>query len=215
MSDVIVLDAQSRERVGKGAARQTRREGMVPAVVYGAKTEPTLISLNPIDVMKQVRKEGFFSHVFEIQIKDGKKERTLARDVQFHPVTDEPIHLDFLRVSSKTAVHVQIPVHFENEETCPGLKQGGLLNIVKHDIEVVCNVDTIPESLSVDLSKLEIGASVHSSDLTLPKNVEFAQKDADFTVATIVAPTLKVEEDPEVAAAAEGESEEKKTEEGK
>jgi len=199
MTEIVTLEAEVRDRAGKGAARATRRAGRIPAVIYGDKKEPLMISLDPKLFGRQLHRPGFFSHLFDISV-DGTKHRTLPRDVQLHPVTDEPLHVDFVRVSAHTKTHVNVPVHFENHATSPGLKRGGVLNVVRHDIELVVSADSIPERLDVDLTGLDIGDSVHISAIKLPAGAQWAIGDRDFTVATIAAPTVKSEE----AAAEEG-----------
>lgn len=201
MSDISIIPAKPRTGSGKGPARATRRAGRVPAVVYGAKKDPNLISLDPQDLMRALRAGSFMATIFDVDI-EGKSERVLPRDVQFHPVSDRPLHVDFLRVSSATTVTVNIPVAFLNEEESPGLKRGGLLNVVRHDIEANCRADAIPHHIEVDLTGLEIGDSVHISMITLPEGVA-PTIDRDFTVATIAAPTVVQEE--ATAEAEEGE----------
>lgn len=190
MSEVSSISAFKRDRAGKGGARATRREGRVPAVVYGGKQAPVLISFDPRHVWAELHKPGFYSRVFDIAIEGGASEHCLCRDVQFHPVTDQPIHIDFLRVSKETKVHVKVPVHFSNQDKSPGLKKGGVLNIVHHELEVVCGAEDVPAELVVDLSGLEIGASIHLKAITLPAGVTAATHEKDFTVATIAAPTV-------------------------
>jgi len=202
MAQAATMSVELRERAGKGAARATRRAGRVPAVIYGNKQDPVMISLEPVELMMQLRGPGFFSRVYELEA-DGTKHRVLPRDLQLHPVTDQPLHVDFMRFSAKTRLNIDVAVIFENEEECPGLRQGGVLNIVRHDIELLCSPDSIPESLSVDLSGLEVGDSVHISAIKLPDDVELTITDRDFTVATIAAPTINVE--PEVEEGEEGE----------
>jgi len=201
MSDISIIPAKPRTGSGKGPARATRRAGRVPAVVYGAKKDPNLISLDPQDLMRALRAGSFMATIFDVDI-EGKSERVLPRDVQFHPVSDQPLHVDFLRVASTTTVTVNIPVAFLNEEESPGLKRGGLLNVVRHDIEANCRADAIPHHIEVDLTGLEIGDSVHISMITLPEGVA-PTIDRDFTVATIAAPTVVQEE--ATAEAEEGE----------
>ncbi|HLZ66084.1 MAG TPA: 50S ribosomal protein L25/general stress protein Ctc [Aliidongia sp.] len=193
MTEIVILEAEARDRAGKGAARATRRAGRIPAVIYGDKKEPVMISLDPKEFGRQLHRAGFFSHLFDISI-DGTKHRTLPRDVQLHPVTDEPLHVDFVRVSAHTKTHVNVPVHFENQAASPGLKRGGVLNIVRHDIELVVAADSIPERIDVDLTGLDIGDSVHISAIKLPAGALSAIGDRDFTVATIVAPNVRLEE---------------------
>jgi large subunit ribosomal protein L25 len=194
MADIISLAAEPRERAGKGAARATRRAGRIPAVIYGNKETPSMVSIHPIDLMHQIRGGGFFSKVYEIEA-DGKKHRVLPRDIQLHPVTDQPIHVDFMRFSKTTRLVVEVPVIFVGEEECPGLRQGGVLNIVRHAIEMRASPDSIPESVEIDLSGYNVGDSVHISRATLPDDVELTITDRDFTVATIAAPSVNIEID--------------------
>ncbi len=196
MAQAATMSVELRDRAGKGAARATRRAGRVPAVIYGNKQDPVLISLDPVELMMNLRGAGFFSRVYELEA-DGKKNRVLPRDLQLDPVSDTPIHVDFMRFSAKTRLNIDVPVVFENEEECPGLKQGGVLNIVRHTIELLCSPDSIPESLIIDLEGLEIGESVHISAMKLPDDVELTITDRDFTVVTIAAPTVYVEEEDE------------------
>ena len=205
MAEVHKLSAQPKERAGKGAARATRREGRVPAVIYGAKLDPVMITLDPRDLQRELHSGGFFATLFDVSV-NGAEERVLPRDLQFHPVTDRPLHVDFLRVSGDTEVAVDVPVIFENEEDVPGLKRGGMLNIVRHEVEVVCKADAIPHEFTIDLGALEldIGDSVHASNLALPPGVRLTITDRDFTIATIAAPTLAIEEEAPAAEAEEG-----------
>jgi len=206
MPEAHSITAEARERAGKGAARGTRRAGRVPAVIYGNKETPVLISLDNIELHQKLRNPGFFAHIFEVSV-NGDIHRVLARDVQYDPVTDRPLHVDFMRFSANTRIEVEVSVIFINEEESPGLKMGGVLNIVRHEIELECSPGNIPESLTVDLTGLEMGDSVHISDIVLPEGVDPTISDRDFTIATIAAPTvLTVEEEAEdAAAAAEGE----------
>ncbi len=208
MAQVTTMNAQARQRAGKGAARATRRAGRVPAVIYGNKMEPVLISLEPVDLAHQITGPEFFARVFDVQV-DGEKHRVLARDLQLDPVTDRPLHVDFMRFSASTRLNVDVQVLFENEEGSPGLKRGGVLNVVRHTVEMICAPDSIPESITVDLTGLDIGDSVHISDIPVPGDVQLTIADRDFTVATIVSPSaLKTveEEEAEAAAAAEAEA---------
>ncbi len=205
MANVTTFSAELRERAGKGAARATRRGGRVPAVIYGDKQKSVMISLDPGDLMQQLRGPGFFSHVFEISV-NGDKHRVLARDLQLHPVSERPLHVDFMRFGADTKVNVDVQVIFENEEESPGLKRGGVLNVVRHAIEFVCPADRIPESITVDLTGLEIGDSVHISDISLPDDAEPTISDRDFTVATIAAPSVLKTPEEEAAEAAEAEA---------
>lgn len=207
MADIVEFPAASRERAGKGPARAARRAGQVPGVIYGAKKDPTLISVEERRLSKLLHQGGFFSTLFDVKM-DGKSERVLARDVQFDPVTDFPVHIDFLRVSAATSVNVEVAVHFINEEECPGLKEGGVLNVVRHEVELACRADAIPSQIEIDLTGLQIGDGVHISMVKLPDGVAPTITDRDFTIATIAAPTVVREEAAEEQeAAAEGEAE--------
>lgn len=184
MSGLIPLKAQARPRAGKGAARQTRREGSVPAVIYGDNKSPETISLDYNDLWKQVLKGHFTSTAFEIDV-DGTKHIVLARDVQLDPVRDTPLHVDFQRVGKDGIIRVSIPVRFANEAASPGLKRGGVLNIVRHDFEVYCPYDKIPSHFEIDLTGLEIGRSIHVSAIDMPEGISPVIKGRDFTIATI------------------------------
>ena len=205
MANVVSLAVETRDRAGKGAARATRRAGRVPAVIYGNKQDPVLVSIDPLDLQRQIRGPGLFSSVYEIDAA-GATHRVLVRDLQLDPVTDRPIHVDFMRFSKKTRLVIEVNVSFENEEECPGLRQGGVLNIVRHSIEFRCNPESIPESIPVDLTGLEVGDSVHISALTLPDDIELTITDRDFTIATIAAPTIVVDEDPDAEEGEDGEA---------
>lgn len=184
-----VLNAQVRETAGKGAARAIRREGLVPGVIYGDKKDPVSISLDPKELWIQLHTgQTFFASTGEVAI--GKsKETVICRDVQFHPVTDAPMHVDFLRLSKDATIVVEIPVTFVNEEKSDGIKRGGVLNIVRHEIE--CNVpaSAIPESIEVDLTGTAVGDSIHISAVKLPEGVTPTITDRDFTICSIAAPS--------------------------
>ena len=184
MSGLIPLKAQARPRAGKGAARQTRREGSVPAVIYGDNKSPETIALDYNELWKQVLKGHFTSTAFEIDV-DGTKHIVLARDVQLDPVRDTPLHVDFQRVGKDGIIRVSIPVRFANEAASPGLKRGGVLNIVRHDFEVYCPYDKIPSHFEIDLTGLEIGRSIHVSAIDMPEGISPVIKGRDFTIATI------------------------------
>ncbi len=196
------LKAEARERVGKGSARELRRNGLIPAVIYGDKQAPISIALSTNEVTKRIHAGGFMTTIATIEV-DGKKYKVLPKDYQLDPVRDFTMHVDFLRVSGNTQVTVEIPVHFINEEKSQGLKAGGVLNIVRHEIEVHCPADAIPEFFNVDLNGKKIGDSIHISDLTLPKGVTTVIADRDFTIATIIAPAGGVEETVEEEGEAE------------
>ena len=203
MSDALTLPAELRERAGKGASRELRRNGRVPAVIYGGNDEPTTIHVEEKLLMKQLMTGHFMNSIVMIEI-DGKTVRTLPKDVAFHPVNDRPLHVDFLRLSANATVHVNVPVVFANEEASPGLKRGGVLNVVRHELELVCDANSIPDEVVVDVTGADVGDSIHISAVTLPKGTQTAITDRDFTIATIVAPSaLKSEEGAEEEAASE------------
>lgn len=206
MSEAIVLSAAVRERVGKGSAREARRQGLVPAVIYGDKKDPLPITLEARMLVRLLSQPGFFTHVFEIDVA-GQKHRTLARDLQVHPVTDFPEHVDFLRVSASTRVTVAIPVSFVNEDASPGVRRGGVLNVVRHEVEVDTTPDNIPSELVADLTGLDIGDSLHIGAISLPDGVTPTISDRDFTVATIAAPTTVRDEAAEETEAEAAEAE--------
>ena len=195
------LKATGRAHAGKGAARQTRREGKVPAIIYGDGKPPETIALDYNELWKQVLKGHFTSTVFEIDV-EGKKNRVIPRELQVDPVKDQPIHVDFLRIAKDGRIRVAIPVRFINDALSPGLKRGGVLNVVRHDIEVNCPYDKIPTFFEVDLTGLEIGRSVHISAVKLPEGVEPTIKGRDFTIATIAGAVKQDEEEVAAAAAA-------------
>jgi large subunit ribosomal protein L25 len=188
MSDTLTLPAETRERAGKGASRALRREGRVPAVVYGGNEEPLAIHVEEKELRRQLGTGHFFNSIVEVEV-GGKKLRTLPKDVAFHPVTDRPLHVDFLRLSKDASVHVNVPVHFANEDASPGLKRGGVLNVVRHELELICEADKIPDDIQIDVTGLDVGDSIHISHVTLPKGSASAITDRDFTIATIVAPS--------------------------
>ena len=192
MVQTIRIEAEARERAGKGAARATRRQGLVPAVIYGAKQEATLVALDPRDVMKEMHKGAWQSHLYEVAVKGGPTERTLMRDVQFHPVTDRPVHVDFQRIAPGARIRVRVPVHFLHEDSCPGLKAGGVLNAVRREVEVLAEPDAVPEAFEIDLAAAGIGDSLRWSSI----KDQFGTKaviSRDFVVATIAPPTVAEE----------------------
>ena len=204
MSVTVAMNAEVRDRAGKGADRAVRRAGRVPAVIYGGKKEPAIISLDPRDIIKGVESGEFFSTIYEIKLESGL-ERVLPRDLQVHPINDLPQHLDFLRVTAETRVTVEVPVNFLNEEESPGLKRGGVLNVVRYAVEVNCSAEDIPVSFDLDLAGLEIGDGLHSSSLILPTGVDLTITDRDFTIASVAAPTVVEEETTETGDGEEGE----------
>ncbi len=200
MVDAVTIAAQPRQRAGKGAARATRRAGRVPGVIYGERKAPELIDLDPKELGRELQKAGFFTRVFDIQM-NGKTERVLPRDVQLHPVSDQPEHVDFMRVGAATRIRVSIPVEFANKDRSPGLKRGGVLNVVRHEIEVYCTVENIPQGIVVDLEGLDIGDSVHISAVKLPEGVSPTIA-RNFTVAAVAAPSVMKSAEEEAAEAA-------------
>lgn len=210
----IVLDLNVRENTGTGNARAARREGLVPGVIYGGDEAPVAFSVKYNEVLKAINSGQFLSNMIEVTT-DGKSQKVLTKDVQFHPVTDMPVHLDFYRVTAKSIIEVEVSVTFVGEDEAPGLKEGGTLNVVRYSIEVKCPAGDIPDSIEVDVSKMEIGDSIHISEVNLPKGVKPSITDRDFTIATVIASRAAVEEEVEdgeetavegEAPAAEGES---------
>ena len=185
MSEQLTLSAETRDRAGKGASRHLRREGRVPAVVYGNNEEALSIHLEEKALVKALSGGHFMNSVVMIDA-GAAPVRTLPKDVQFHPVTDRPLHVDFLRISEHAKVHVDVPIHFVDEDKSKGIKRGGVLNQVRHELELICDAAEIPEEIVVSLAGMDIGDSLHISQVTLPKGVESAITDRDFTIATIV-----------------------------
>lgn len=201
MSDTYVLTAEARERVGKGSARQLRRNGKVPAVIYGDSKPPLAIALSYKDVYYKIHGGGFMTTIATIDV-DGEKYKVLPKDFQLDPVRDFPMHVDFLRIGKGTVVTVEIPCNFVGEDDSPGLTRGGVLNVVRYTIELNCPADAIPENIDVDVSGLDIGDGVHISAINLPEGSVPTITDRDFTIATVAAPAgLKSEEEED----AEGE----------
>jgi large subunit ribosomal protein L25 len=188
MSETLTLPAEARERAGKGASRALRRDGRTPCVIYGGKEEPTLLHVEQKELVKQLGTGHFMNSIVNIEI-GGKTVRTLPKDVAFHPVTDRPTHVDFLRLTGDSKVEVSVPVVFVNEAASPGLKKGGVLNIVRHELELLCPNADIPEEIQVDVTGKEIGDAIHISEVTLPKGVTSVITDRDFTIATLIAPS--------------------------
>ena len=198
MSEQLTLPAEARDRAGKGASRHLRREGRVPAVVYGEKQDALSIHVEEKLLTKMLHTGHFMNSVVMIDV-GGKATRTLPKAVDFHPVSSRPIHVDFLRIGEHSKVTVAVPVRFDNEEASPGLKRGGVLNVVQHELELVCDAAHIPNEIHIPLDGLEIGDTVHISQVRLPEGVKPANEDEDFTVATIVAPSAMKAEEEEAA----------------
>lgn len=212
------LKAESRDRAGKGVARALRREKKIPAVIYGDKKEAVPIALPFHEVNTEYHKGHMYTTICDMDL-DGKKHMLLVRDVQVHPVNEDVLHVDFLRVSDKTKIEIEVPVHFINHEQSPGLDEGGgVLNVVRYQVELMCSAVNIPEHIDVDLSGKEIGDSIKMSDAVLPEGTKPVIDDRDFTIATIQEPKEYVEEEiepiaeegEEGEAAAEGEEGEAK-----
>lgn len=205
MAETTKVVAKKRDRAGKGGARSSRRDGLIPAVIYGDKQPPLMIAVEPKMLLREIHKEGFLNHRMQIDV-EGTPVDVLPRDVQVDPVTDRPLHLDFLRIGPNSIITVQVPVHFKNELASPGIKRGGVLNIVMHEITVRTKPDLIPEYFEVDLTGLEIGHSIHITALNIPEGVKMVTRESNATVATIAAPTVVREaasQGPEAGAAAE------------
>jgi large subunit ribosomal protein L25 len=200
MADIVTLRAEARDRAGKGAARAARRAGRVPGVLYGEGKPATLISLDPRELGKELQRPGFFARLLNVDL-GGTVHRTLPRDVQVDPIKDQAIHVDFLRVNAGTKITVAVPVHFINQESSPGIRRGGMLNVARHEIDLVCPVESIPDHITIDLDGLEIGDSVHISKVNLPAGTK-PTITRNFTVASIAAPTAVREEQAAAAAAA-------------
>ncbi len=192
MANFVTIEAASRERAGKGAARATRRQGLVPAVIYGAKQAPTLIALEPKAVMKEITQSGWRSRLFELKV-GNESTRALIRDVQFHPVTDKPEHVDFQRLAPGEKIRVAVSVVFHNELTSVGLKRGGMLNVVRHTVECLVDPDTVPPHFDADLGPLDINDNIRWSDLTGTDGIKPTITDRDFVIATVAAPTKMAE----------------------
>ncbi|WP_419906070.1 50S ribosomal protein L25/general stress protein Ctc [Hoeflea sp.] len=190
------LVAEARDRVGKGSARELRRNGKIPAVIYGGKEPPLSIALPYKEVTMKIHGGGFLTTIATIDV-DGKKVEVLPKDYQLDPVRDFTMHVDFLRISKDTVVTVEVPMQFINEEESPGLKRGGVLNVVRHAVEVICPANSIPENFVGDLTGLDLGDGIHISNVTLPDDVELTITDRDFTIATIAAPAGLKSEDEE------------------
>ena len=209
MSDMTTISASERERVGKGSARAARRAGLVPAVIYGDKKDPVGITMEAREITKIVHQPGIFGRLLEIDVA-GTKSTVLTRDIQFHPVSDVVMHLDFLRVSQSASVAVAVPVEFINEDKCPGIKIGGVLNVVRYEVELNCPATAIPEKITIDLDGVKIGDSIHISAIPLPEGVSPTITDRDFTVATLASPGggVKNEDDEDAADGEEADAEE-------
>jgi large subunit ribosomal protein L25 len=206
MSDALTLPAELRERAGKGASRALRRDGRVPAVIYGGKEDPVAIHVEAKELVRQLNTGHFMNSIVMVEV-GGKKLRTLPKDVAWHPVSDRPLHVDFLRLAKDAKVDVAVPVVFVNEDASPGLKKGGVLNVVRHELELVCDADKIPTEINIDVTGLDVGDSIHISSVALPEGSASAITDRDFTIATVVAPSALKKSEAEGEAGAEAAAE--------
>ena len=184
MASEIILTVEVRERIGKGGAREARRAGKVPGIIYGGDQAPVSVNMDSIEILKALNSGKFLSHLVQIDHK-GKKQSVIPQDIQFHPVSDEPMHIDLYRVDEKQKIKVEVSVHFTGEEVCPGIKKGGTLNIVRHSVELLVPAGKIPEELVADVAELDIGDNVKISNIALPDGAEPTITDRDFTIATI------------------------------
>ncbi|MBL8543456.1 MAG: 50S ribosomal protein L25/general stress protein Ctc [Hyphomonadaceae bacterium] len=196
----IVLNVEKRERTGTGGARATRNSGLIPGVLYGGPRGAVPIEVAKADVLQALRSGKFLSHMIELN-HQGERQPVIPRDIQFHPVTDQPIHIDLYRVEENSEIDIDVVVHFKNHEASPGLKRGGALNIVRHTVKLRCKANKIPEEIVVDLTGKDIGDSIHISSVSLPDGARPVIRDRDFTIATVAG--RKAEAEP-AAAAAEG-----------
>ena len=199
----VVLDVTVRKNTGTGGARAARRDGLVPGVIYGGDEASVAVSVKYNEVLKAINSGQFLSNMIELS-HEGKTQKVLTKDVQFHPVTDQPVHLDFYRVTAKSIIEVEVSVNFVGEDVAPGLKEGGTLNVVRYAIEVKCPAGSIPDSIEVDVSAMEIGDAIHISEITLPEGVKPSITDRDFTIATIVASRAAIEEETDEVEGEEG-----------
>ncbi len=192
MSETLTISGNKRNEVGKGASRSLRRAGQIPAIIYGEKKESISVDIEEKEYRKLMNQPGIYSRLIDLSI-NGESNIVLTRDIQIHPLTESPLHVDFLRIGKGSVINVSVPVNFINEEDSPGLKSGGVLNIVRHQLELDCPAENIPEKIEIDLTGLVVGDSIHISSVNLPEGVKPSITDRDFTIATIAAPTKMVE----------------------
>lgn len=186
----IILKASKREVLGKGAVKKVRREGCLPGIVYGAEKEPEAISICMRDFKKAYSDKHFFSSIFELEGLEATGTKYIVKDIQYHPVSDEPLHIDFMRIAKGQKITIKVPVYCVNQELSPGLKHGGVLNILTHDIDVVCDIEHIPDHVDIDMTGAEFHHSIHAQDIKLPDGVSLPVGMKNYTVATVVAPTI-------------------------
>ncbi len=204
MAEFVTIEAEARPRAGKGAARATRRAGKVPAVLYGAGAPPELLALDPRAVLREIQRGGWRSRLYQVS-RNGETTRALIRDIQFHPVTDQPIHVDFQRLAGGKAVRVAVAVHVVNEGQSPGLKRGGVLNLVRHAVDVYCDPEKVPAFFEADVSGLDINDNLRWSDLKGTEDCRPTIVDRDFVILTIAPPT-RAQEGAEAAAEAQAQA---------
>ncbi|MDR1982467.1 MAG: 50S ribosomal protein L25/general stress protein Ctc [Holosporaceae bacterium] len=204
----VVLEAKNREKFGTGSARSDRREGFIPCIIYGDSENPESICIASDVLNRYVHRSNFFSTVFEVEGIGKKGQKLIAKDVQFHPVTDQPLHVDFMRVGKSSKISVRVPLVFVNELASPGLKLGGVLNVLVHEIDVTCSSDSIPEKIEIDLTGFEFHHTVHAHDVKLPPSVNLPIGCKNFTIATVVAPTIMKKDSAEEETVTEEKSEE-------
>jgi large subunit ribosomal protein L25 len=193
MAHTAALIAEEREGTGTGVARALRRDGKIPGVIYGGAENPQPIAIDAKTVYTEAHKAGFFSRIYTLELSPKKKLQVIARDIQFHPVTDVPLHVDFQRIDKNSKINVSIPVEYINEDKAPGIKLGGMLNIIVHNLEVVCPADSIPEKITIDLAGININQSIHLDAVALPKGVKAANAARDNTLVTVVPPAASDE----------------------
>ena len=202
MADTTIINGNLRNSTGKGSARAARRAGRIPAIIFGDKKETISIDIEEREYKKIMNQSGIFSRLLDLSV-DGKSNLVLTRDIQFHPVSENPLHVDFLRIGKGSNVNVSVPVSFINEELSPGLKTGGVLNTVRFELELMCPADSIPEKIEINLEGLVVGDSIKISSVNLPDGVSSTITDRDFTIATIAAPTVMSEVSTEETAETE------------
>ena len=193
MSKTVLMNAELRTNLGRSASRSSRNNGKIPGIIYGEKEDTLSVIIEAKEYRKLLDQPGIFSRLIDLSI-DGKSNTVLTKDIQFHPVSDNPLHIDFLRIGENSSVTVSIPVRFLNEELSPGLKSGGILNVVRYELDLVCKADKIPPLIDIKLNDLNIGDSIHISAVNLPEGVNPSITDRDFTIATIAAPAAKEQE---------------------
>jgi large subunit ribosomal protein L25 len=203
MREILDLKVEPRGKTGKGPSYQTRKAGLIPGIVYGGSADPVPVQVDEHTLLRMHNTGAFLQTLVMLEI-GSQKTRVIPRAVQLDPVTDRPVHVDFMRLTPGGTISLDIPVHFRGHENSPGLKRGGVLNVVRHEVAMLCPVDNIPEYIEGDLSGLDIGNSLHISAFALPEGVKPLIRERDFTVATIAPPTTFVEETPQAAAAVEG-----------